>query len=87
MDLSPSAPEAPDPLTGMRKTWGGNVRTAREAAGFTRWTLAVMCEVHTSTITRIEAGTLNPSDGLRMQLASALGTSVERLFPYSEQAA
>lgn len=80
MDLSSPPPLAT--LEDLRRAWGTNVRTARTDAGLTQQSLAVMCNVQTSTVSRIEAGKWSPGDILRMQLAAALGTSVSKLFPH-----
>jgi putative transcriptional regulator len=56
------------------------VRQARLACEFTQEALAQEVEVSRQTIIALEKGNYTPSVKLALQLASALGTTIEDLF-------
>ena len=56
------------------------VRTARRAADLTQENLAQQVGVTRQSIVSIERGRYNPSVGLALALAKALGARVEDLF-------
>lgn len=60
--------------------WGLVIRQAREARELNQAELARKVGVEPSTISRLEAGKLAPSEALANRLASALGISLEELL-------
>lgn len=56
------------------------VRQRRQASGLTQEALAVQCTVSRQTIIALEKGNYEPSLGLALRLAAALGATVEDLF-------
>lgn len=64
------------------KAWGTNVETARIALGWKREQLAVLAEVHPTTVFKIEAGTVRPSVSVMIRIAAALDVRPEDLFEF-----
>lgn len=65
----------------VEEKWGARVRSQRDTMGFTQVQLAEMCGVTQQHLSRIELGLVMPRMRLRMTLAGALRTTVDRLFP------
>lgn len=61
--------------------WGGRVRQRREDLQLTMAVVATLAGTTPQTIQKIEAGEISPRDHLRVALAFALSTEVDRLFP------
>jgi transcriptional regulator with XRE-family HTH domain len=61
--------------------WGGRVRQRREDLGYTLARLAALTGTTAQTINKIETGEITPRDHLRIALAFALATEIDRLFP------
>jgi len=61
---------------------GVRVQRRREAFGLHRRELAELVNSSEPTIIRIEAGTLNPRDHLRIAIAGVLRCEVAELWPY-----
>lgn len=59
---------------------GHRVRTAREAAGYSREVLAERADIHTNTIGMIERGEINPSFLVLVAVARGLGMSTAELM-------
>lgn len=59
---------------------GRRLRLARLSAGMTQSQLAEVCSVSRQAVAGAEAGSWSPSLGVALQLARALGTSVDQLF-------
>lgn len=57
-----------------------SVRQRRQASGLTQEALAARCLVSRQTIIALEKGNYEPSLGLALRLATALGATVEDLF-------
>lgn len=84
--------EAPEPildLADMRRViskWavdcGARVQKRREELGFSRSTLAGLTGLTEPTIHRIETGTINPRDHVKVGFAIALMVDVVDLWPY-----
>lgn len=66
----------------LRYAWGEEVAKARVAAGLTQKALAQLCDVHPSTILRVETGGLNPNDELKWKIAGALGERMDVLWAW-----
>lgn len=64
--------------------WGEKVREEREAAGLTQKALADACDVHPTTVLRIERGDLCPNDELKWKIAGALGVRMDVLWAWSQ---
>jgi transcriptional regulator with XRE-family HTH domain len=64
-----------------QRFWGGRVRARREDLGLTLEQVADMTGSTAPTIFKIEQGKIAPRDHLRIALAFALATEVDRLFP------
>lgn len=64
--------------------WGTRLRDHRKAAGLTQQALADASGSSKAHISNIERGVTSVSDGLRMSLAAALGTTAAELFPYPD---
>lgn len=75
------------PPTPPHPIWGAGVRTLREEQGLTQTQLAELSGVGQPTISRVERGSRQISDGVRVRLATALGVDAHGLFPYLEEAA
>lgn len=65
-----------------QKECGARVALRRELFGITRRELADLAGTTEPTILRIEAGTVNPRDHLRLTLACVLRCEVSTLWPY-----
>ena len=59
---------------------GRRLRLARLTAGMTQSQLADVCHVSRQAVAGAESGSWSPSLGVALQLARALGTSVDQLF-------
>jgi DNA-binding XRE family transcriptional regulator len=66
--------------------WGGRVRQRREDLGLTLEQVATLAGTTTQTIFKIEKGEISPRDHVRVGLAWALSTEVDRLFPLPSRA-
>lgn len=62
--------------------WALCVREARRHAGLSQDELAQAAAVTQQTISKIEAGKVCPTDGVKVRLAIALGISPGALFPW-----
>ena len=62
--------------------WGERVKEEREALELTQRALADRCQVHPSTILRLELGKLCPNDELKWKIAGALGVRMDLLFAW-----
>jgi putative transcriptional regulator len=63
-----------------RATLGNHLKSLRTQAGLTQADLAERVGVSRKTINTVENGVFTPSATLALQLARALGVSVEALF-------
>jgi putative transcriptional regulator len=70
----------------VHKGWGKQVRSARKAQGLTQIDLAALIGVEQNTISRIETGTIAPSDKLKLTICLALNRSLDDLFGWPEGA-
>ena len=61
--------------------WGRSVRQRREDLAMTLAQVAALAGTSIQTISKIEAGEIAARDHLRIALAFALSTEVDRLFP------
>lgn len=61
--------------------WGRNIKRRRRALGFSQEKLADLLGVRQATVARWEAGTMEPRRARKSELATALGTDVDMLFP------
>ena len=64
-----------------QRFWGSKVRARREDLSLTLEQVADMVGSTAPTIFKIEHGKIAPRDHLRIALAFALATEVDRLFP------
>lgn len=64
------------------EAWGERVTEARKDKGLTIAALAKKCQVHETTILRIERGTLSPNDLIKWRIAGVLGIRMDRLWAY-----
>lgn len=62
--------------------WGQRIAARREDLKITQVQLAQLCGITQQSISRIEAGTSIPRDGMKMQLARSLGTTPAELFEW-----
>ena len=62
--------------------WGEKVRELREERGLSVRELARRCDVHHTTILRIETGQLCPHDALKWRLAGVLGERMDVLWAW-----
>lgn len=65
-------------------TWGEGIRVLRGIKGWTQVQLAERAGVAQPTISKLENGSFEASDGTRVRLAVALGVDPNVLFPYLE---
>lgn len=65
-------------------TWGVGVRALRELRDWTQTDLAEAASVPQSTVSRIETGSRQISDEVRVKVAKALNVDPHKLFPYVE---
>lgn len=70
-----------------RPTWGEGVRALRGLHRLTQEQLAEAAGTTQTTISRIENGSPEISDSLRVRIARVLQTDPHALFPYREGAA
>lgn len=68
------------------RSWGRLVRSRREDLGLTLDQVAKLAGTTAQTIQKIEKGQIQPRDHLRLALAFALSTEVDRLFPMPDRA-
>jgi putative molybdopterin biosynthesis protein len=66
---------------------GANLRSARQARGFSQQQLAAVAGVSRQAVSAVESGHSDPSLRVALAIAQALGLSVEELFGPGEQAA
>lgn len=66
----------------LRREWGQRVRDRRHALELTQAQLGQRISSSAQRINQIEHGRGGTSDGFRLRLAAALGTTVGDLFPY-----
>lgn len=69
----------------LHEDWGRRLRAARAARGWTQSELATSAGSTKAHVSNIERGLTSVGDAVRMQLATALDTTVAELFPYPEQ--
>jgi len=67
-------------------TWGSGMRVLRSIRGLTQTELATAASVSQPTISRLENGSREASDGARVRIARALGVDPHELFPYVDAA-
>jgi len=67
----------------FKKALGRRVAQLRKEKGFTQAQLGALIDKDFQSISRLEAGGVNPSCFLIWQLAKALDVEVGRLFPES----
>jgi transcriptional regulator with XRE-family HTH domain len=67
--------------------WDEGVKALRGLYGLTQTDLATAAGTTQATISRIENGSREISDSLRIRLARALKTDPHALFPYREDVA
>ena len=76
----------PDNLRAMVRRWaidcGRRVSETRKLRGYDRARLAALVGTGVPTIFRIETGTLNPRDHMKLAIAAALVVEVEDLWPF-----
>lgn len=70
-----------------RPIWGDGVRALRGLHGLTQEQLAEAAGTTQTTISRLENGSHEISDALRVRIARVLETDPHALFPYREGAA
>lgn len=70
-----------------RPVWGEGVRALRGLHRLTQEQLAEAAGTTQTTISRLEKGTQDISDALRVRIARVLQTDPHALFPYREGAA
>lgn len=74
----------------MARKWsidcGANIASKRSERGWTRLQLAHLVGTTEATIHRVESGAVTPRDYLKMAIAAALATPVEKLWPYPDMA-
>ena len=63
------------------RTLGGKLREARLAAGLTQKDVHEQAHVDIPSLSRLEAGRINPSVKVLVRLTRALGLSLADLFP------
>lgn len=68
-------------------TWGSGIKALRGLQGVTQVQLAEMAGTTQVTISRIETGSRQVSDALRVRIARALNVNPHDLFPYTEDGA
>ena len=62
--------------------WGLAIAERRKSLGLTQAELAELADVKQQTVSRIEHGTMIPSDRLKVVLAHKLGTTPGALFQW-----
>jgi transcriptional regulator with XRE-family HTH domain len=62
-----------------RDRFAVNLRAARQAASMSQEKLAELCELHRTEISLLERGGREPRLGTMVKLATALGTTPEKL--------
>lgn len=72
----------PDDVRDLRERWGRLIRDRRKSIGLSQNRLAQKCGLDRQRIWRIELGEIATADHIRIAIAAALDTKVERLFPY-----
>ena len=72
----------PDDVRDLREHWGRLIRDRRKSVGLSQNRLAQKCGLDRQRIWRIELGEIATADHIRIAIAAALDTKVERLFPY-----
>lgn len=70
--------------TDIRKRWGANVRSLREARGMNQIELAAAAGSSQPAISRIELGKQDPPLELALAITEALGTTYNDLFGAGE---
>lgn len=68
-------------------TWGLGVKLLREIHSLTQEQLAQRAGTKQATISRIETGSRQVSDALRVRIARALNVNPYDLFPYEDDSA
>lgn len=69
-------------LADWQKECGNRITARRKVFGLHRRELANLCDTTEATIVRIESGTLNPKDGLRLLISAVLRCEVADLWRY-----
>jgi transcriptional regulator with XRE-family HTH domain len=70
--------------SGDHPIWGEGVKWLRKAYGWSQTALAERAATTQATISRIELGSHEISDALRIRIARALKVDPHVLFPYRE---
>jgi transcriptional regulator with XRE-family HTH domain len=70
---------------GPQAALGKAVKQLREAKGLTQEAVAHAASVHPTWVSRLEGGKLNPSWGMIVRVADALGVKVSDLARAAEQ--
>ena len=73
-------------VTGTPGTTGARLRLARQARGFSQQQLAGMAGVSRQAVSAVESGHSDPSLRVALELAQALGMTVEELFGHGDPA-
>lgn len=73
----------PNDVHALRASWGNQLRARRLDRGLSLREAARQADISAPYLLALERGEYSPSDDVRLRLAVALGTKVERLFPYS----
>lgn len=76
----------PPSQTDTSLTWGAGVRALRSLHDITQVQLAEMAGTTQVSISRIELGSRQVSDSLRLRIARALKANPYDLFPYVDEA-
>lgn len=74
-------------MTEGRPTWGQGIRVLRGIHELTQDQLAALSGVSQATISRLENGSFEASDGTRVRIAKALEIDPHILFPYVDSEA
>lgn len=69
-----------DPLT--RRDWCARIKRRRQELGLNQEKAAARARTDQGTWSKIERGSIKPSDDFKWRIAGALLTSVEDLFPW-----
>lgn len=67
------------------RTWGHLVKARRQDLGFTLDVVAKLADTTPQTVQKVESGAIQARDHLRVGLAFALQTEVDRLFPMPQR--
>lgn len=70
-----------------RAQWGENIKTQRDARGWTQAELAVRLGVTRAAVSYWESGHRAPTDARKLKIARVFRVSVRTLFPLVSQVA